>query len=71
MTRRHLVIVQWSLVALTLGVFILDGLVEPKGGLALALFFVFGAAIISAAMLSMHLHPPKWFTQLEERRKRR
>ena len=38
---------------------------EPSGGWALLLFFAFLVTGIPAAMLSLHLHPPRFFKFLE------
>ena len=69
MIRRRLELIRWALILLMIAA-VVGMWAEPKGGWALLLFFAFTVTGIPAAMLSLHLHPPKWFTELEERRKR-
>ena len=69
MSRCQLELIRWSL-ALTAFAAIVGGWVfEPKGGWALLLFFFVVLTGIPAAMLSLHLHPPKFFRHLERPKK--
>ncbi|MCH8615381.1 hypothetical protein LZ016_04600 [Sphingomonas sp. SM33] len=45
--------------------FIANLVFEPKGGWALSLFAFMTLTLLPASMLSLHLHPPKFFRFLE------
>ena len=64
MTRHRLELVRWTLAVLSFAA-VVGMWREPSGGWALLLFFAFLVTGIPAAMLSLHLHPPRFFKFLE------
>jgi len=66
-SRRKLEIVRWVLAALVVALFVVNWVYEPQGGTALALFFALMLFGFPAAMLSLLLHPPKFFKHSERR----
>ena len=66
-SRKKLKIARWALIALTIGLVLVNWVFEPKGDAALLWFFLIALTMIPAAMLSLHLHPPKLFKHLERR----
>jgi hypothetical protein len=65
--RKKLVITRWALIALTFGLVTANWVYDPKGNAALLWFFLIALTMIPAAMLSLHLHPPKFLKHLERR----
>ncbi|PKB13459.1 hypothetical protein B0I00_3260 [Novosphingobium kunmingense] len=62
MSRRRLEMIRWATTAGALAC-VLVGLLRPgyrEGGWGVLLFFAFTILGLPAAMLSLHLHPPKW-----------
>lgn len=70
MNRRTLEVLRWSLTLLAVAA-VVGIWVQPHGSWAGLMFLALVLAGFPAAMLSMHLQPPKWFRALEDRRKRR
>ena len=65
MTRFRLELISWTLFFLSMAVMVAIWALEPTGGWALLLFFSFIVTGVPGAMLSLHLHPPKFFRNLE------
>jgi hypothetical protein len=65
MSRLRLEAIRWTFAVLSLGCIVAGWVFEPRRGVALALFFLFLVLGGLAAMLTLHLHPPKWLSYLE------
>ena len=65
MTTRHLEAIRLSSAAACLACWGAAAHFQPKGGLGVLLFFSGFLLGLPSAMLSLHLHPPKWFKYLE------
>ena len=66
-SRKKLQMARWTLIALTFGMVLVNWIYDPRGNAALLLFLLIALTMIPAAMLSLHLHPPKFFKHLERR----
>ena len=67
-SKAKLEVIRWSLAAIAFGCVVLTWYVEVRGGWGVLLGAVFIIAGFPAAMLTLHLHPPKFFKYLERRR---
>ena len=65
MSKLQLEAIRWTFAALSASCIVAAWVFEPRGGMALALFFLFLVFGAPAAMLTLHLHPPKWLRYLE------
>jgi hypothetical protein len=68
-TRRRLELIRWACAGVCLAI-VVARLWYPSlplwtGGFGVLLFFAFVVVGFPAAMLTLHLHPPKWFRYLE------
>ena len=64
MTRRRLELIRYALIALSFAA-IVGMWTEPEGVSPLLLFFAFTVTAIPAAMVSLHLHQPKFLKSLD------
>ena len=60
MTRLQLEGIRWTLAGLSFACIVAGWVLKPQGGTALTLFFLLLLFGIPAAMLTLHLHPPKF-----------
>ena len=65
MTNRQLEAIRWTSAAACFATWGALVPFQPKGGLGLLLFFCGFLLGLPGAMLTLHLHPPKWFKYLE------
>ena len=65
MTNRQLEVIRWASAAACFAAWGALVYFQPKGGLGVLLFFGGFILGLPGAMLSLHLHPPKWFNYLE------
>jgi hypothetical protein len=68
MSRRQLELIRWTSAALCLLCWVVVPWSQPayaKGGWGV--LFLFGGFLLGlpGAMLTLHLHPPKWFSHFE------
>ena len=60
MSTHSLKLVRWLLIVLSFAAIAASWVLEPKGGWAVLLFFLVIITGVPAAMLSLHLYPPKF-----------
>lgn len=60
MSRLQLEGIRWTLAGISLACIVAGWVLKPQGGVALGLFFVFLLFGVPAAMLTLHLRPPKF-----------
>jgi len=60
MSRPQLEAIRWTLAVLSLGCIVAGWVFQPRGGAALALFFLFFVLGAPDAMLTLHLRPSKF-----------
>ena len=64
-SKRRLEIIRWTSAALCFACWGAAVQLQPKGGMGMLLLFGGFLLGLPGAMLTLHLHPPKWFRNLE------
>ena len=67
-SRSRLELIRWVLISLTFAVVVASWVWDIRDGWAVLWVGLFILMGFPAAMLSLHLHPPKFFKHLERRR---
>ena len=66
-SRQRLEIIRWTLGLLSMAIIVCSWVWEIRGGWAVLWMGLFILTGFPAAMLTLHLHPPKFFKYLERR----